>query len=127
MTDRDLQLSLRALCQIHFNSCTATTCFWKYHLLPSYFCVLPELLEGDCVPDSLQPGHGLKLQVPHSYLNYFTQKNGLLILCCCNLKSGYLKVSCSCNSPGAHLGLFEALCEIFNRRMLPADDSDDAD
>lgn len=124
MTERDIRLSLSALSQIHSDTCTSPTCFWSLKLLPEYFCILPSQLEGECVPDSLQAGHGLKLTVPHCYLNYFTEKHGLLIVCSCNLKSGYIKTRCSCSSPGAHIALFDALCEVFNRRMLPVDDAD---
>ncbi|AAB33903.1 hypothetical protein OAdVAgp15 [Bovine adenovirus 2] len=52
----DTRLSIKALCKLHYQYCASDNCFWKSNLLPSYFCVLPEALEGDCVPDSLQPG-----------------------------------------------------------------------
>lgn len=118
MTDRNTELSIYSLCRLHNSTCSNSNCFWSHHLVPTYFCVLPSDLEGDCVPDSLQAGHGIRLDFPNRFVHRSDHKNGFEIFSSSHLKSGYIKSVCTCNSPGTHLALFDALCDLFNQPVV---------
>lgn len=129
MTDRDARLAVTALSSLHQETCKRSHCFTKAKLDLAYFCVLPSDLEDDCVPDSLQVGHGLRLELPYCFKSFFIFKGGRKYLCSEHLQNGHLKVSCDCASPGAHLDMFDTLCQLYNNTAPRPDsvssDSDD--
>ena len=71
MTDRDARLAVTALSSLHQETCKRSHCFTRANLNLAYFCVLPSDLEDDCVPDSLQVGHGLRLELPYCFKSFF--------------------------------------------------------
>ncbi|YP_094046.1 E3 12.5K [Bovine mastadenovirus A] len=117
MTDTESDLSLFGVCRLHYSRCQSTNCFWKQGILPTYQCILDADLHADCVPDSLQAGHSLRLELPHRFACYQTSNHGLPIVCSSNVKSSSFKVTCSCSSTGMHLALADALCDLVNHSM----------
>ena len=115
--DAAFQSCVPSLTAVHLSHCKNPDCYAKRDFKPRWFCVLPADLEGDCIPDSLQAGHGLRLEVPFRYLTQTVRANSNeQYLCTTQCGSSTIKVTCNCDKPGLHAGLFRALCKCYNGR-----------
>lgn len=104
------------LCIEHLQTCKKPRCFTRHSLFPSWFNVPIEDLEGECVPDSLQPGHGVLLKIPRNYSSRIIQKPGEPDLFCSNLfQEGEIKITCRCPNPQVHPRLIDQLCKQYNK------------
>ncbi|SMG83456.1 E3 12.5K [Bottlenose dolphin adenovirus 1] len=122
MTDRSdfnkkCQICVDSLCSAHAEYCANPRCFTKDGCSVKWFCVLPTDLEGECIPDSLQPGHGVRVEVPALSHSQFTTFAGDRYLCLSDFGRSAFKIVCSCSMPGVHPNILRLLCKCYNKRL----------
>lgn len=116
MTDFSPETAIKTLCKEHLQHCRKPRCFTRCGLIPTWFDVPIEAFEDSCIPDSLQPGHGLKLKLPHNYSSRLIQKPGEPDLICVNfIQEGQIKITCRCTHAEVHHRLVEQLCKEYNK------------
>lgn len=108
---------LTAYCLQHLSVCQKPRCVLKSGRKPCFFHHPepgPDQLD---VPDSLQPGHGLKLHLPLVSRNstVFCAAVSAECLVSAVTREQSWKVLCFCSTPGFHPHLLDLLCDSYNK------------
>ena len=109
------QQLLRELLDQHRRQCPNRCCFAREGIHPEYFCITREHFEAECIPDSLQEGHGLRFSLPTRYSDRRHRDGERTILTSYYCGPASFKVRCLCAHPDPHPLLLDLLCELYNR------------
>ncbi|AMB43065.1 E3 12.5K [Bat mastadenovirus WIV9] len=109
--------NLTRICLDHLLECQRPHCVLKCGRKPAFFYFPepgPEQLD---VPDSLQPGHGLKLCLPLVSTCSTVFCRAVSAECVVSSRSWEQawKVQCCCQTPACHPHLLDLLCENYNK------------
>ncbi|ALE15311.1 E3 12.5K [bottlenose dolphin adenovirus 2] len=119
MTDRsqfnkDCQKCVTSLASVHLAACRNHRCFARDGYEPKWFCVLPSDLESECIPDSLQPGHGIRLEVADRSVSGFKKVGAEKYIFVADCGPSRFKIICNCPGPAVHPHLMRVLCKCYN-------------
>nr|QYW15040.1 13.3K protein [Bat mastadenovirus] len=110
---------LTAYCLQHLAECRRPRCVLQSGRKPAFFYFPepgPDQLD---VPDSLQPGHGLKFHLPLVSKDSTVFCGAVSAVCVVSAVSREQswKISCTCPTPAFHPAHLELLCECFNKGL----------
>lgn len=108
---------LRRECQRHALTCSRPHCILKTGQRPVFFYVPEPSADQLDVPDSLQPGHGLKFHLPLVSKCSTVFCEAVSAECVVSSRSWdqTWKVQCLCPAPAFHSHHLELLCETYNK------------